>query len=764
MRQSVVSVKGVLWRVFLPMVVIIVGSLLSFTAFFVFRDRETIAIREEFNSEAINHSIALQKSIENKQNILKSIQHFYKGSERVERDEFSEFVEPFTENPAVEALAWAPRVRHDELKQFKSEAAKQGLKDFEVFEMDAQRNRTGVTKRDDHFPLFYVESKNPNQRLIGYDLASESDILCEIDLIADTHKASASRKLQLPGKTDEYGFLFLQGVYKKGMPLGSIEDRKENLEGVVVVYIKIKELTEAALRLISTRGVGVELFDMSAAEGEKFLYDYVPGKMADSGRGDKAEAPARDDLRYVEKFEVGDRTWMIECTPTAALVSLFRTGGPWAFLIVGHSLTAILAVFVVLILRRTAAVEKLVAIRTDELNAELEEHRLTEEALRGSEDQFRTLVGNMPGAVYRCGIEAPWKMEHVSDAIFEISGYSASDFMEGKVAIGELIVPADRLSLEQVVKQSTKNKTPFSLEYGIYHKDGSVRYVHDRGKAIYDDDGKAVFLDGVIIDVSDRRQIENERRRLSRAIEAKNKELQSIVYTASHDLKSPLVNIMGFGDELSFCCEDLKGLMGKEDRNEDDDRKIEALLGKAIPESLKFISAGSNKINSLIDGLLRVSRVGSVELEIKPLDMNDVIKEIIDTVSYEAKESGTEITYGDLPACLGDAARTNQVFSNLINNALKYLDPERKGRIRVSGAVEEGMSVYCVEDNGKGIDPEYQEKVFEIFHRLDPGDSVGGEGIGLTIVTRILDRQNGSIRLESERGKGCKFFVSLPRA
>ena len=114
-----------------------------------------------------------------------------------------------------------------------------------------------------------------------------------------------------------------------------------------------------------------------------------------------------------------------------------------------------------------------------------------------------------------------------------------------------------------------------------------------------------------------------------------------------------------------------------------------------------------------------------------------------------------------MPSCRGDKNEINQVFSNILGNAVKYLDPSREGTIKISGCKNDSNSLYCIEDNGIGISPQYQNKIFEIFHRLEPEKSEG-EGIGLTIVQKILNRLGGKIWVESEPGKGSKFFISLP--
>jgi PAS domain S-box-containing protein len=259
----------------------------------------------------------------------------------------------------------------------------------------------------------------------------------------------------------------------------------------------------------------------------------------------------------------------------------------------------------------------------------------------------------------------------------------------------------------------------------------------------------------------ERKRAESKLAEVARTLAEKNKELETVVYVASHDLRSPLVNIQGFSKELLHACETVQARLKDSDGASTHRAELEMLLVRDIPEAIDFILAGVKKIDALLSGFLRFSRLGRAAIKIERLNMDLLLASIVQTMDFQIKKAGARFEVERLPTCLGDRVQVNQVFSNLLDNALKYLDPSRPGKVTVSGTAEGPRVTYSVRDNGVGIAPEHQAKIFEIFHRLNPSGSEG-EGLGLTIAQRILERQSGKIWVESTPGQGSTFFVSLP--
>ena len=244
-----------------------------------------------------------------------------------------------------------------------------------------------------------------------------------------------------------------------------------------------------------------------------------------------------------------------------------------------------------------------------------------------------------------------------------------------------------------------------------------------------------------------------------------NEEIQRFAYIVSHDLRAPLVNVMGFTAELDAVRKEVEAFMEKVAKEAPqlvtDDARM--AIETDLPEALDFIRSSTQRMDRLIAAILKLSREGRRVLTPEPIVMRDVIAQLEQNLTHQLDEEGAEIIIEDMPDLISDRVALEQIFGNLIENAVKYLDPTRPGRITVRGRAEpDHMLRYEVEDNGRGIDPRDHQRVFDLFRRAGTQDK-SGEGIGLAHVRALVRRLGGSIHIESEPGKGSTFIVTLPK-
>jgi signal transduction histidine kinase len=246
-------------------------------------------------------------------------------------------------------------------------------------------------------------------------------------------------------------------------------------------------------------------------------------------------------------------------------------------------------------------------------------------------------------------------------------------------------------------------------------------------------------------------------------LQAANEELKTFAYMVSHDLRAPLVNIRGFAGELNFALETIHSAfktiiahLGDEQR-----QAVITAFEEDVPEALGFIRSSVDRMNDFINAILKLSRLGRRELNLEPLDMEELVQATLETLAHQIEQRRVKVTVDSLPQVVADRTSMEQIMSNLLMNAIIYLDPERPGEIEITSERNDTETIFRIRDNGRGIAESDISKIFELFRRAGPQD-IPGEGVGLAYVRALIRRYGGRIWCESELDKGTIFTFTIP--
>ncbi len=391
---------------------------------------------------------------------------------------------------------------------------------------------------------------------------------------------------------------------------------------------------------------------------------------------------------------------------------------------------------------------------------------IVEIALRESEEYHRVLFETMTqGAIYFASDGRVMSANRAAEYLFSMSSLemknSGFDLSNWDV-IHENGTDFINEDFPAWVAMRTGRKVE-NVIMGIFNKEEKIyRWVMVSAIPILNDTGNELRrIYTTLNDITSRKNVEEEKEILNKELIDKNNELEQIIYVTSHDLRSPLVNIQGFSNEVFLSIEELKSISDRFVTEEKDQESLNRIVDIDLPESLSYIQSSVHRMDALLKGLLKLSRYGRVELNMKMLDMNKLAENAINNLEFQIKEKNIAIRKDNLPSCYGDEDQISQVFANIIGNAVKYSDNKEGAFIHISASSTSNMNIYHIKDNGIGISKDFHGKIFELFHRLAPSETQG-EGLGLTIVKKIIDRHNGKISLDSEPGKGTTFYITLP--
>jgi PAS domain S-box-containing protein len=325
---------------------------------------------------------------------------------------------------------------------------------------------------------------------------------------------------------------------------------------------------------------------------------------------------------------------------------------------------------------------------------------------------------------------------------------------ETNVELGvSFYVGESRKKIEDAIKESIELGKPYDLELEMVSAKGSHKWVRTMGLPIMDD-GKAVKIQGIFQDITERKQSEDEIRRLNdeleqrviertSQLEAANKELEAFSYSVSHDLRAPLRAIDGY---TRILVEDYESSLDEE--------------GKRV---CNVISHEARRMGQLIDDLLSFSRLGRREMHPSEIDMKALASLVFGELMKQEDGRNIDFQIRELHKAAGDAVLIRQVWVNLLSNAIKFTSGVKRAVIEVGSTQNKDEIVYYVRDNGAGFDMEYVSKLFGVFQRLHSENEFEGTGVGLAIVQRLIHRHDGRVWAEGKVNGGATFHFALPR-
>lgn len=398
------------------------------------------------------------------------------------------------------------------------------------------------------------------------------------------------------------------------------------------------------------------------------------------------------------------------------------------------------------------------------IQSDITARKTAEAALRESENRYRTLISNIPEAVYRSACDSKRTVRYMSEAVEKLCGYPATDFLGNTVhTLSSIAHPDDRGRIEETIAKAIMRREPFFLEYRIIHADGRLRWVQEKGQAAFDNDGNVIWIDGVLSDATQQKQAEQSLRDYNTALvrayqcleganrraEAATRAKSEFLANMSHEIRTPMTAILGYAD-----------LLLEEYADNDGARRM-----------LHTIKRNGSHLLEIIKDILDISKIeaGMMSFERVPCDPVEIAVEVLELMQVRADEKRLELSLqlvNPLPATiLTDPMRLRQILINLLGNAIKFTD---QGFVRLtlglSTPAAEGMRLnFEVSDSGIGISPQQIDNIFRPFAQGDSSVNrkYGGTGLGLAISRRLAGMLGGDLRIVSELGKGTAVTLSL---
>jgi PAS domain S-box-containing protein len=307
-----------------------------------------------------------------------------------------------------------------------------------------------------------------------------------------------------------------------------------------------------------------------------------------------------------------------------------------------------------------------------------------------------------------------------------------------------------------------KNVLMKNVEYTYLTKDGRTIPVLLSSSAINFGDATAPGLVCLAVDITDRKRAEDKLKDYARKLQESNEELKAFAYIASHDLRTPLVNMKGFAGELRYALQEINSVINESlpSLGENNRTRLLAAFLKDVPEALGFIDSSAGRMEELISAISKLSRLGRQELKPELIQVQTIVQSVLKDLQLLIEKNGIKVTVAPLPEIVVDRNSLHMIFGSILDNAVKYFRPGVPGEIEITAEKDPEATVFSIHDNGRGIPNDEIPKIFEMFRQVGEQETPG-EGVGLACAKILVRRHGGRIWCESTLGTGTTFYFTI---
>jgi len=738
------------FRNILIALIVVLGVALSIMVSAMSYYSEKKLIQAEFNEAAENRYSALKRELDSNMAVLVSLQAlYYTSGKGLERSDFRNFTNHILkQHTSIQALEWIPRVPDSRREVYERAARKEGFPDFQLTERIAQGNMKRAEKRNEYFPVYFVEPYKGNEIALGFDDASTPDRLETLEVSRKTGEIRATGRITLVQEINsQFGFIVFAPVYNKGALINSDRARWDNLEGFTLGVFRIGDIVEKATGYLKPEGIDFFIYDASAPEKKQFLYTH-------SSRTRKTpllnEEQPETDVINSKVIDVAGRKWMVIYSAAPYYIAARTSWRHWGLLLAGLAFTGLVAGFL-FIAGHAEHIEKFAEDLTDvntNLAHEIMERKQAEAALAAEKLFSDAIIDSIPGIF--CVLDDRGSFLRWNKNLEIVGGYTAEE-LRGLTGL-ETIAEEDRDLAAIGIREGCKN--------GYYTNIAKV-LTKDKRKIPFLLAGFAVLVGGkqyilsTGIDITEHKRAEEDKIQLqAQLMQAQKMEAVGLLAGGvAHDFNNILTAIEGYGSLAQMNVKDA----------ETTQRYIQEMLDAA------------NRAGDLTKRLLAFSRKHVIEPVL--VDLNEIVRNIekmLRRIMTENIELSTVLSAGELPVMV-DVGQIEQVLLNLAANARDAM-PDGGHLVLQTDSVEvdsryaeanvfENTGMYAVlkvSDTGVGMDRETKENIFEPFFTTK--EMGKGTGLGLSMVYGIIKQHNGNINVYSEVGTGTTFKIYLPLA